>query len=173
MKFLPIALFFFILFSCDQKPKEQIFKPISWENKIIELTDTDSLYFGSTYLSVYSDIYDMTDRTKHLLTATASIRNMSSTDTMFIQKADYYDTEGKLIRSYLHNTIFVKPLETLEIVIYRTDQSGGSGANFIFDWATRNKTVEPLFEAVMIWTTGTQGISFVTRGVRRQRQHNQ
>ena len=167
MKLLPIALLFFILLSCNRQQKEQTFKPVNWDDKTIELNDSDSLYHGSTYLSVYSEIYDMTDRTKHLLTATASIRNISSSDTVFIQKADYYNTEGHLIRSYINKTIFIKPLETLEIVIYRTDESGGSGANFVFNWVTGNVNIEPHFEAVMIWTTGTQGISFVTHGVRR------
>lgn len=167
MKLLPIIFLLPVLLSCSKQQREQSFKPVSWDGKTIELNDSDSLHQGSTYLSVYSDIYDMTDRTKHLLTATASIRNISSSDTMFIHKADYYNTEGHLIRSYIDKTIYVKPLETLEIVIYRTDESGGSGANFIFDWATRNENIEPHFEAVMIWTTGTQGISFVTHGVRR------
>ena len=56
-------------------------------------------------------------------------------------------------------------METLEIIIEEDDTEGGSGANFIFDWAVNNEKNPPLFEAVMISTHGTQGLSFTTRGV--------
>lgn len=168
MKFLTISIILLIFFSCKQnEEKKKIFVTYNWESKEMDISERNTLVQGSTYLSVYSDIYDMTEKTKHLLTATVSMRNISSTDSVFISKADYYNTGGDLIRSYVTKSIFIKPLETLEIVIYRTDTLGGSGANFIFDWAATNEKMEPQFEAVMIWTTGTQGISFVTKGIKR------
>ena len=56
-------------------------------------------------------------------------------------------------------------METIEIVIEEQDIEGGSGANFVFNWATLNDKNPPLFEAVMISTYGQQGLSFTTRGV--------
>lgn len=168
MKTIGFALALFILISCQPKMEDNpVFKTENWDSKVTDLSKIKNLAEGSSYLSVYSDIYDMTEKTKHLLTATISIRNISSKDTVFIKTADYYNTQGDLIRSYVDKSIFVKPLETLEIVIYRTDTLGGSGANFIFDWAKNTEAPDPLFEAVMIWTTGTQGISFTTHGVKR------
>ena len=168
MKFLYFALILLSSFSCNQiEEKNKEFITYNWDSKEIDLSNIDSLFQGSSYLSVYSEVYDMTEKTKHLLTATVSLRNISSSDSIFIKKADYFNTEGDLIRSYVRKPIFIKPMETLEIVIYRTDALGGSGANFIFEWATNNKNTEPHFEAVMIWTTGTQGISFVTNGIKR------
>ncbi|MBK3517038.1 DUF3124 domain-containing protein [Carboxylicivirga marina] len=38
--------------------------------------------------------------------------------------------------------------------------------HFLFDWSATHQSIEPLFEAVMISTTGQQGISFVTKGIR-------
>lgn len=166
MKYLVIVILFIILSSCHQEKKEPVVKVVNWDNRTT-LINTDQLqYKGSTYLSVYSDIYDMTDQTKHLLTATVSMRNTSLTDSLFILKADYYNTRGQLIRSYVKKPIYLVPMETLEIVINRKDTTGGSGANFIFDWRMHNESSEPLFESVMIWTTGTQGISFLSKGVR-------
>ena len=69
------------------------------------------------------------------------------------------------IRQYIRKPIFIKPLETLEIIIEEQDTEGGSGANFIFDWAKTKDKNPPLFEAVMISTYGQQGLSFTTRGV--------
>ena len=57
-------------------------------------------------------------------------------------------------------------METIEIIIEEKDSEGGSGANFVFDWAMKNDTNPPLIEAVMISTYGQQGLSFTTRGVR-------
>lgn len=168
MKILNFFIFALLFVSCNEKTEKiNVYENKSWESKKIKITNPDSLTNGSSYLSVYSDIYDMNENTRNLLTATVSIRNINSHDTVFIKKADYFDTEGNLIRSYIEQPIFVKPLETLEIVIHRADESGGSGANFIFEWAKKNNSNEPHFEAVMIWTTGTQGISFTTTGVHR------
>lgn len=152
------------LASCKNEEKTTNFDPVDWEERTIEFELTEKHKSGSSYLSVYSDIYDHTDELKHLLTTTVSIRNTSITDTLFILSADYYNTKGEAIRSYVTNPVFLTPLETIEIVIPRLDISGGSGANFIFDWAIGKNKHEPLFEAVMVWTTGNQGISFVTQG---------
>ncbi|WP_316929563.1 DUF3124 domain-containing protein [Arenibacter latericius] len=130
------------------------------------LPKNDTLIKGSSYLSIYSSIYDGTEKALHHLTATASMRNVSISDSIYIMKASYYDTEGNLIRTYFDKPIFLKPLETIEIVIDQDDKFGGTGANFIFEWAVKSDLHEPIFEAVMISTTGQQGISFTTRGVK-------
>ena len=57
-------------------------------------------------------------------------------------------------------------METIEIVIGEPDREGGTGANFVIDWSISPDVVEPLFECVMISTTGQQGLSFVTEGKR-------
>lgn len=165
-----IGLLFLALTSCREKERVTVFIPVDWQQRSAILNENDSLHTGSTYLSVYSEIYEMNERTTHQLTATVSIRNISLMDTVYITKADYYNTDGDIIRSYIDRPVFVKPLETLEIIIYKSDTSGGSGANFIFDWVAGIKGMEPHFEAVMVWTTGHQGISFVTHGVKRQKK---
>ncbi len=94
------------------------------------------------------------------------MRNIDKVDTIYINKAEYYHTTGSLIRTYINQPIFIAPMETLEIVINQTDKEGGSGANLLFDWSTKPNVKEPYFEAVMISTTGSQGLSFVTQGRR-------
>lgn len=128
----------------------------------------DTLESGSTYLSVYSHIYSNDESKIHNLTATVSIRNTSTNDTLFVSNAAYYNTHGDLIKNYFDKTVFLKPLETIEIVISEADMTGGSGANFVFDWHIKPHTPLPLFEAVMISTKGQQGLSFLTQGKRIQ-----
>lgn len=126
-----------------------------------------NLVLAGSYLAVYSEIYSRSEARTLDLTATVSLRNISSVDSVFVSQADYYNTSGKRIRQYIDAPVFIAPLETIEIVIDKKDREGGSGANFIFQWAIRPGASEPLFEAVMISTEGCQGISFTTQGIKR------
>ncbi|UZR93033.1 DUF3124 domain-containing protein [Chondrinema litorale] len=162
-----LAFFISTLFACEKDKEISSFNPVNWNKRSIELTQTDSLIKGSTYLSVYSEIYSMSEHRTHTLTATVSMRNISSTDTVYVFHAEYYNTKGDLIRTYFDKPIFLQPLETVEIIIDEDDKDGGTGANFIFDWATKNDKIKPYFEAVMISESGQQGISFTTQGIKR------
>lgn len=158
-----------MLISCKQTPEEySSIDPNNWEKRQSAISASDSLIKGSSYLSVYSHIYSQTEHRQHDLTATVSLRNMNSRDSIYLSKADYYNTHGELIRSYFPKPIFIAPLETVEIVIDEDDAHGGSGANFIFQWHIPENSEEPLFEAVMISTSGQQGISFKTEGKKIQ-----
>lgn len=154
------------LLSCEDQPKMSSTNEISWSKRAIDVPRGDSLINGKSYLSVYSEIYSRTENTTHSLTATVSIRNINIKDTIFVNAATYYDTHGNRIRDYFKKTIYVAPLETVEIIIDRSDKQGGTGANFIFDWTTKKTSSEPYFEAVMISTSGQQGLSFTTQGKR-------
>ncbi|ANW96977.1 hypothetical protein AXE80_12110 [Wenyingzhuangia fucanilytica] len=153
-----------LLASCKEKQEISSINPINWEKRITKLTDS-TLTLGTTHLSVYSQVYSYTEHKKHGLTVTVSLRNTDRKDTIYLKKADYYDTHGELIRSYFKHPIYLTPMETVEIVIDETDQEGGTGGNFMFDWAIKPNSNKPLFEAVMISTSGQQGLSFSTTGV--------
>ena len=160
-----ILLFMLPLLSCEDKV-EKLKTSTNWEKRAVNGSPKDSLLKGASYLSVYSQIYSQTEHRTHDLTATISIRNINEKDTIFINKAEYFDASGKSIRTYFNKTIFISPLETLEIVIDEKDQAGGTGGNFIFYWAIKPQSNEPFFEGVMISTSGQQGISFTTQGKR-------
>jgi hypothetical protein len=91
---------------------------------------------------------------------------MSASEKVYLTKADYYNSEGQLIKSYLDKSTALNPLETVEIVINEDDSSGGTGGNFLFEWFITENGTEPLFQAVMNSTLGQQGLSFVTEGKR-------
>ena len=163
-KFFLISI---LLISCGKKESEEPEPPDSFElrGREIKIDAQDSLDRGSVYLSVYSQIYSLSEHRTHDLTATISMRNINLKDTVYISKADYYGTSGRLIKSYLQDDIFLKPMETLEIVIKEVDKSGGTGANFVFEWQAGDSAHAPYFEAVMISTSGQQGLSFTTQGI--------
>lgn len=167
MKFLlPLILCSVLLASCQNEPVISSIDPVSWSNRAATLPIIDSLTTGTTYLSTYSQIYSQTEHRTHDLTATVSMRNTDRNDTIFIGRAEYFDTRGRSIRVYFDQSIYVAPMETVEIVIDELDREGGTGANFLFEWAVPSGANEPLFEGVMISTSGQQGLSFTTQGRR-------
>lgn len=173
-QWFPLWLFLAILVACQPRVDQPAGAPralpgnvIGSEHQVTAQRATDTLHRGSTYLSVYPEIYSFSQRQVHPLTATVSLRNISSTDTVFVQRADYYNTGGTLVHAYVEKPIYLKPLETIEIVIDEANNAGGTGANFIFEWSSPHARTEPRFEAVMISTAGQQGLSFVTQGIRR------
>ncbi|MDR4509734.1 MAG: DUF3124 domain-containing protein [Candidatus Brocadiaceae bacterium] len=150
------------IISCDKKKEISSIAPVNWDRRTVNYTLDDSLDSGSTYLSVYSQIYSTTEHKTFDLTATISMRNTNREDTIFIEKAEYFNTKGKLIRTYFSKPIYLAPMETVEIVIDQRDKEGGTGANFIFDWKIKPSSNEPLFECVMVSTY----LSFTTNGKR-------
>ncbi|OAB75981.1 DUF3124 domain-containing protein [Cochleicola gelatinilyticus] len=171
-------LIFLTLLACDNPVKEinttvdnHIPPENNWTQRAAAKALADSVKVtGATYLPVYSEIYQRNKDYTYNLTATVSIRNISLTDTIYLHKADYYDTHGEKIRSYFNKKVYVKPMETIEIVVNEDDKKGGTGANFIFEWSKENGALDPFFEAVMISTSGQQGISFTTQGIMKWRE---
>jgi hypothetical protein len=157
-----------VIISCGEKAEKKLSAPIeeNWNKRMLDELPNDSLDHGTSYLSIYSEIYSRTEHTTHDLTATVSLRNVNLHDTIYINTAAYYNTHGELRRSYFKKMIYIAPMETVEIVIDEVDKEGGTGANFLFHWSIPPLTQEPLFEGVMISTSGQQGLSFTTRGLR-------
>ncbi len=164
IKLLSIVTILLFINSCDKEKEISSINETNWNKRTVNNFNGDSLVHGQTYLSVYSEIYSGTEHRSLSLTATVSLRNINVKDTVFIDKATYFNTHGEAIRTYFNKTIFIAPMETVEIVIDESDKEGGTGANFLFNWSTRPNSTEPFFESVMLSTSGQQGISFTTQG---------
>lgn len=126
--------------------------------------NTQHPYKDTVYIPIYSDIYSESRLRSTLLTATLSIRSTSLEDTTYVNNIDYYNTNGELVKSFIDKTLILAPMQSIDYVIEKDDTSGGVGANFIVIWGAENNTA-PLFQAVMIGTSGQHGLSFVTNGV--------
>lgn len=170
MKILFALLFTsLVISSCEGPRKLSSTNQENWNKRTVHTALPDSLEIGSTFLSIYSQIYMRNDQDQANLTATVSLHNPNLNDQIFIDKAVYFNTHGEPIRVYFDKTIFIQPMETVQIVIDGIDSEGGTGANFVFDWQIKPGTNEPIFEAVMISTQGRLGISFVTAGKKIKR----
>ncbi|MDT0553024.1 DUF3124 domain-containing protein [Urechidicola vernalis] len=163
-KVIKLLIAVMVLISCENKKEVISVDAENWKERVLSRELDGSLISGTTYLSIYSQIYNRTEHRTHDLVATVSMRNTNRTDSVFIEKVDYFNTKGDLIRSYINKPIYIGPMETVEIVIDELDRDGGTGANFLFDWKMNHSSNEPFFEAIMISTSMGQGLSFTTQG---------
>jgi hypothetical protein len=139
--------------------------PAAAQLKPVTLDNTVKIIAGQTvYVPIYSHIY-MWEQTRTTdLTATLSVRNTDLTHPIIISSANYYDTNGKLVRKYLEQPVELGALAATDFVINQEDTKGGSGASFIVEWVAQQPVSTPVIEAIMINTSGNQGLSFVSPG---------
>jgi hypothetical protein len=118
----------------------------------------------TVYVPAYPAIRIMSGRSRIDLATTLSIHNSSRDKPLLLERVDYHNTDGELIQSYLEEPLALKPLGTIEMFIAGEDRRGGTGANFVVDWAADGPIAEPVIEAVMIGTQGNATYSFVSPG---------
>ncbi len=118
----------------------------------------------TVYVPIYSHIYFGDKETRFWLAVTVSIRNTDPQYPMTILEGEYYDSAGKLIKRYVEKPIKVNARASERFVIKESDDTGGSGANFILKWRSERPISAPIVESVMIGTKSQQGISFTSRG---------
>lgn len=126
--------------------------------------DREQLIMGQIlYVPIYSHIYHQDNLKNEInLFATLSIRNIDIKNPIIISSVNYYNGDGKLIRQEIDHPVALNPLASTEFFVSTDDTSGGIGANFIVKWASLTKVAEPIVEAVMVSTTSSQGISFIS-----------
>ena len=165
-KYALLLILGLLIISCKENKEVSSINVKNWTKRYANINPKDSLEYGKSYLSIYSQIYSVSEHKTHSLTAMVSLRNTSDTDTIYLLKAKYYDTHGKTVRAYFKKPIYLAPLETTEIIIDEVDKEGGTGSNFIFEWKIPKGSPEPLFEGIMNSTKGQQGLSFSTQSKR-------
>jgi len=118
----------------------------------------------TVYVPIYSHIYIGDRDQPYLLAATLSIRNTDPNHPITLVSADYYDSDGRLLRRYLEQPRDLPKMASTRFIIKESDKTGGSGAKFIVKWTSRTAVNLPIIEGIMIGTKTQQGISFLSRG---------
>jgi hypothetical protein len=115
---------------------------------------------GAVYVSIYSNVYAGPKALSVNLAAMLSIRNTDTKFSIRILNADYYDSDGNMIDSYLKEPTELKPLQSTYYYLKEADTRGGPGANFVVKWRSKNEVNKPIIEGIMTGMKGGQGISF-------------
>ena len=74
------------------------------------------------------------------------------------------EAQATLVRDFVTETLELAPLATTGFLVPDDATSGGWGANFIVEWAAEEPVHEPVIEALMVSTAGTQGLSLISPG---------
>ena len=119
---------------------------------------------GSFYVPVYSSVSMSAGRLRGDFSVTLSVHNASETKPLVLKRVAYFDTSGKMVESYLKSPVALKPFSTIEVFIAATDVRGGTGANFVIDWAAAGEIAEPAVEALMVGSVGPGHYAFISQG---------
>jgi hypothetical protein len=119
------------------------------------------------YLPIYSHIWHgETDKKgqpmKVLVSVSVSIRNTDPAKSIRIASALYYDTDGKKLREYLTSPKTIGPMGTYELFVPRSDDTGGSGANFVITWKADSPASLPIVEGFHANMLVGRSIAFTT-----------
>jgi len=119
---------------------------------------------GSFYVPVYSSVSMSAGRLRGDFSVTLSVHNASETKPLVLKRIAYFDTSGKMVESYLKAPVSLKPFATIEVFVAATDVRGGTGANFVVDWAATGEIAEPAVEALMVGSVGPGHYAFISQG---------
>lgn len=119
---------------------------------------------GAIYVPVYSSVAMTPGKLRADFSVTLSIHNSSETKPLILRRVGYFDTSGTLVQAYLPAPIALKPFASIEIFIATKDVRGGTGANFLVDWAATGQIAEPVAEALMVGGIGSGHYAFVSQG---------
>ena len=119
---------------------------------------------GAFYVPVYSSVSMSQGKLRADFSVTLSVHNASETRPLVLKRIAYFDTAGKMVESYLKAPVALKPFSTIEVFIPTSDVRGGTGANFVVDWAAAGEIAEPVVEALMVGGVGAGHYAFITQG---------
>lgn len=119
------------------------------------------------YLPIYSHVWHgEVERSgqpmKTLVSISVSIRNTDPTKPIRITSAQYFDTNGKRLREYIPTPRTVAPMATYELFVPRSDDTGGSGANFVIVWKSDASVNAPIVEGFHANLPTGRSIAFTT-----------
>ncbi|MBR0774647.1 DUF3124 domain-containing protein [Bradyrhizobium diazoefficiens] len=119
---------------------------------------------GGFYVPAYSSVAMSQGKLRVDFSVTLSVHNASETRPLVVRRIAYFDTAGKQVESYLKAPVALKPLATVSIFVPTDDLRGGTGANFLVDWAATEEIAEPVVEALMVGGVANAHYAFISQG---------
>ena len=119
------------------------------------------------YLPIYSHVWHGETGSKGrpaktLVSISVSIRNTDPAKSIRVTSAQYYDTDGKRLKEYVPSPKTIGPMGTYEIFVPRSDDTGGSGANFVISWTSDTPVNPPIVEGFHANLPAGRSFAFTT-----------
>ncbi len=103
-------------------------------------------------------------------TADGIEQNFAHSRPLIPERIAYFDTSGKMVGSYLKSPITLKAFAAVEVFIAANDVRGGTGANFVGEWAATGEISEPTIEALMVGGVGAVHHAFISQADQDRRR---
>ena len=123
--------------------------------------ETGTTIEQTVYVPVYSHVFSGNKAHPFYLAATMAIRNVDPKHSVTVHSADYFDSDGTLVKHHLPGPITLPPMGSHFLFVREHDKTGGPGASFLIKWSGNAAINHPLIEAILIGSSGGQGISFI------------
>ncbi len=136
----------------------------NFADSLTALPKEDLAVSGGFYVPAYSSVAMSQGKLRVDFSVTLSVHNASETQPLVVKRIAYFDTAGKQVESYLNAPVALKPLATVSIFIPTDDVRGGTGANFLVDWAATGEIAEPVVEALMVGGIANAHYAFISQG---------
>jgi hypothetical protein len=160
-----LAAFIFVVHSCNNKKDNPAVHYPSEQYEYISIDTSKATFKNTIYVPIYSHIYILNGTHPLYLAATLSIRSTHFSDSIFITKIDYYNSQGQLTKKYLDKSLLLKPMHSAEFIVEESNTEGGAGAYFIINAAARKPVNDLVVQAIMASQANSLGIAFKTEGV--------
>lgn len=132
---------------------------------LTDVPDRSSLTVrGAFYIPAYTNLALTPGRIQIEFAVSLSIHNTSSAKPLVVERIAYHDTGGRLLQEYVSGPVAIRPFGAIEVSVPANDLRGGTGANFVVDWAAAGAIAEPIMETLVVGTLGPRGYSFVGHG---------
>ncbi|MDJ0866634.1 MAG: DUF3124 domain-containing protein [Myxococcota bacterium] len=155
----------FLVSACEalERRAAEAPEPMRRLEDLIEIDESRVVAGQTLYVPAYSQI-PLDERHRMPLAVSLSVRNTDDQHPIAITSVRYYASSGELLRELIgEGAVRLDPMATATHAIGAMDRAGGEGANFVLEWVAAHRVSPPIVESVMV-STGTQGISFVSRG---------
>ncbi|MDA9463466.1 MULTISPECIES: DUF3124 domain-containing protein [Bradyrhizobium] len=136
----------------------------NFADSLTVLPKEDLAVSGGFYVPAYSSVAMSQGKLRVDFSVTLSVHNASETQPLVVKRIAYFDTAGKQVESYLKAPLALKPLATVSIFVPTDDVRGGTGANFLVDWAATGEIAEPVVEALMVGGIANAHYAFISQG---------
>jgi len=167
MRQLILFLVYIIIFtSCSQDKKLHLHFDHPDTLFIEKAALPDLAIHQDVYVPAYSNLYYESDFRKTYFTVILSLRNTTFADSIYFDRIEYYDSNGKLLREFIKEVLVLRPMESIEYIIESPDKEGGAGANFVVSYLGRSNLKNPPYiEAIMLGNISNYGFSFSSPGI--------
>jgi hypothetical protein len=136
----------------------------NFANSLTDMPSESLSVSGTFYVPAYSSVSMSQGKLRADFSVTLSIHNASEKRPLVLRRIAYFDTAGKLVENYLKVPVALKPFSTIEVFVPATDVRGGTGANFVVEWAAPGDIAEPVVEALMFGGIGSGHYAFISQG---------